>query len=539
MARTTTLTITPEMQRLKDEILAIDERLPRYPMQVMYLLMFAATIEAFDRSLVGIVLEDIRREFNATDGQLGFLTGAFGFMAALGVIPLGILTDRVKRVRIIAWGFLPWGIAMILQGLAPTFALFFLARMLNGALEATGGQEAPAPVSLVGDYYPVEDRTRIYGVQGMGQILGYAAGPIFGGITANIFGWRGSFVFWGIFGLGTGLVLYALLPEPPRALQDAKYRLQTRYMQLRLAQRRADFGEDSVGQTAAERQMLAAHDNQEDPEAIAARAAALAGIDPSELNKFDYRNITASDATKAVLRIKTFWLINVLVVFQVFGTAGVATWMPTFFRRYHGMSVTGAAVVSAFNATTALVGVYGGARIGAVLVKAGKPHLRFVLVSIGYLGVGVLWGTCILTNFTPYSIHFFFYGSICITTPIGILLAVRADIIHPHLRGRAASVASPPRIVATLVAPIFFGLLSDSIGLRSALLTLVPLYFIMTGLALFGLKFYDHDAAVMQAESVRQHTLEQAERRAGGGEIDEAERIAAEFLAKTDNDSTD
>ncbi|MBW8827722.1 MAG: MFS transporter [Acidobacteria bacterium] len=526
MARTTTLPITPEMQRLKQEIDTIDSHLPRYPMQVLYLIVFAASLEAFDRSLIALVLEDIRRSFDATDGQLGFLTGAFGFMAAVGVVPLGILTDRVKRVRIIALGFFPWGIAMMLQGVAPTFALFFLARMFNGALEATAGQEAPAPISLIGDYFPVEDRTRVYGIHGMGQVLGYALAPIFGGITASIFGWRGAFIFWGAFGLAGGAALSVLLPEPPRALQDARYRLQTRYLQLRLAQRRATFGEDTPGVDSPPETMTQ-EEARETAEQTALDTSEVTGATTGYVRTFDYRNATTRDVASVLFRNKTYLIMAILIVGNIFGVAGVSTWMPTFYRRYHGMSVTGAAVVSAFNATTALGGVYGGALLGGLLVKIGKPNLRFALIAFGQLGTAVLWGTAMVTTFTPFSIHFFFYGSICVTIPIGIGLAIRADVVHPHFRGRAQSVIGPPRIIATLLAPILFGLLSDTIGLRSAMLTLVPVYAAMGLVAILGIWTYDHDAAEMQAESVRQHTIEEAER---SDALEDAKRIAAELL---------
>jgi MFS family permease len=521
MARTTTLEATPEMARLRAEINALDERLPRYPWAMLYLVMFGATIEAFDRSLFGIVLEDIRRAFDATDYQLGFAAGAFGFVATLGVIPLGYLTDRVKRVRIISWGYLPWGIGMILQGLSTSFPFFFLARMFNGTLEATNGQEAPAPVSLIGDWYPVEERNRAFGLQGLGQIAGYAAGPIFGGISAAAFGWRGAFIMWGCIGFGTGLILRALLVEPPRGMQDAKYRLQSRYMELRLAQRRATFGEDTpVAEIDVDEEIA-----KEKAAAVALEAAELARLAGGgvKLNTFDYRTLTTQDATRQLMRIKSFWVLTFYGVLGVFASAGVATWIPTFYRRYHGMSVTGSSVVQAFIAASSLLGVYGGARLGTAVVKAGKGHWRLYICAGSTFVTASMWMIAMTTSFTPFSIHFFIYGAIAATTPIGLVLALRTDLIHPYLRGRAFSLSAIPRIGATLIAPITFGIVSDLAGLRTAMLIMCPIYFTMGTLLIVAARWYSHDIAYSQAESIRQHIIEEAERAEGGdAEVDVA-----------------
>ena len=128
---------TPQMRDLATEIAQIDQRLPVYPMSLMWLLMVATTIDGFDRSLLSTVLEDVRRAFDLNDGQLGLLTGAYSVLAAISVLPFGILTDRVRRASLVAFGFVPWGLGMMWQGVAQSFAMMFAARMFLGLLEAS------------------------------------------------------------------------------------------------------------------------------------------------------------------------------------------------------------------------------------------------------------------------------------------------------------------------------------------------------------------------------------------------------------------
>src|SRR5206468_6537382 len=80
---------------LPAEVERLQRRLPAYPTRLLYVLMAVAAVEAADRTILSTVMEDVKRAFGVSDTQLGLLTGAYAVIAALSVLPFGILTDRV------------------------------------------------------------------------------------------------------------------------------------------------------------------------------------------------------------------------------------------------------------------------------------------------------------------------------------------------------------------------------------------------------------------------------------------------------------
>ena len=65
-----------------------------------------------------------------------------------------------------------WTLVMGLNALAPTFIFLFITRLGVGVVEANG----PASISLLSDYYPVEDRAKKIGLYNSGALVGSALG---------------------------------------------------------------------------------------------------------------------------------------------------------------------------------------------------------------------------------------------------------------------------------------------------------------------------------------------------------------------------
>ena len=63
-----------------------------------------------------------------------------------------------------------WTLVMGLNALAPTFIFLFITRLGVGVVEANG----PASISLLSDYYPVEDRAKKIGLYNSGALVGSA-----------------------------------------------------------------------------------------------------------------------------------------------------------------------------------------------------------------------------------------------------------------------------------------------------------------------------------------------------------------------------
>src|SRR3984893_18346642 len=108
-------------------------------------------VNFFDRQIIGGVGEGIRREWGLRDTALGLLGTVFTLLYAVFGLPLGRLSDRTERRRILAGGVLFWSLLTVASGLARSFSQLIAARLGVGLGEATC---SPASTSLLGDFFP-------------------------------------------------------------------------------------------------------------------------------------------------------------------------------------------------------------------------------------------------------------------------------------------------------------------------------------------------------------------------------------------------
>ena len=183
------------------------------------LLALVYIFSVIDRQIIAILMEPIKREFGASDTQMGLLSGlAFGlFYAALGV-PVGKLADKYNRRMIVAVCCSLWSLATLACGFAGQFWQLLLARM-SVAIGEAGGM-APS-ISLVSDLYPPKQRSTVISLFMTGPNLAVVIGLSLGGWIAQQYGWRSTFLFFGVPGIVLGLLVWWLIKEPMRGGFDA------------------------------------------------------------------------------------------------------------------------------------------------------------------------------------------------------------------------------------------------------------------------------------------------------------------------------
>src|SRR5258708_7081481 len=117
----------------------------------LFVLFAINLLNFFDRQLLGSLGEPIRWEFLLSDTALGFLGSVFIWMYAIVGLPMGYLSDKWHRTKLIAIGTTVWSLLTAATGMAQNFAQLFMARLGVGLGEATC---APAGQSLIGDFFP-------------------------------------------------------------------------------------------------------------------------------------------------------------------------------------------------------------------------------------------------------------------------------------------------------------------------------------------------------------------------------------------------
>ncbi|WP_197277331.1 spinster family MFS transporter [Sphingomonas profundi] len=178
------------------------------------------TFSSIDRTLLSVLAEPIKNEFHLSDGELGALTGlAFAVAYALAGIPLGLMLDRMSRVRVLGGLLAIWSGMTLLTGFANSAFHMLLARIGVAASESGA---SPASMGIITDYFPKERR-------GLALSVFYASAPIAVGITfaagsavAAAFGWRAAFMLAALPGLILAPILILTVREPLRGRFDGQ-----------------------------------------------------------------------------------------------------------------------------------------------------------------------------------------------------------------------------------------------------------------------------------------------------------------------------
>ena len=190
-------------------------------------IVLATMLNFFDGTVFMMMVERIKRDFQLSDEQLGWLLGPANiiFYVLIG-IPLARLVDLYPRKLVLAGGlFLTSGFTA-LGGLMQGFKGLFTTRMLTGA---GGSAHAPGAYSLLADYFPPARLPRAIAILQLGFIGGTTLGVLIGGQLLAMVAdweptqWRGLTIYgwqWVLIMVGApGLLIVVgllLMREPPR-----------------------------------------------------------------------------------------------------------------------------------------------------------------------------------------------------------------------------------------------------------------------------------------------------------------------------------
>ncbi len=126
-------------------------------------------LDAADKASIGATAVQLERDLHIGNTSIGLLVTLTTGIGALATLPVGMLVDRVHRVRLLAGAILIWSVAMVISGASTSFEMLLLTRLALGAVVATAG---PTVSSLTRDLFPAAARRRIYGYILTGEPIG-------------------------------------------------------------------------------------------------------------------------------------------------------------------------------------------------------------------------------------------------------------------------------------------------------------------------------------------------------------------------------
>jgi MFS family permease len=155
-------------------------------------------------------------QFTHSHFLVGFAFGSYGLTMALLQIPLGRLSDRIGRRKVLMLGMTLFSLGSFICAVPHLFPQALqIGVLIAGRLVQGGGAIVSVAFATVADHIEEGNRSTAMAVLGIPIGAAFIVGIITGPILA---GWLGTAsLFWltGFLGLGTDLLLASYLPDTP------------------------------------------------------------------------------------------------------------------------------------------------------------------------------------------------------------------------------------------------------------------------------------------------------------------------------------
>jgi DHA2 family multidrug resistance protein len=171
-------------------------------------LSLATFMNVLDTSIANVSLPAIAGDLGVSPDQATWVITSFGVANAVSVPLTGWLTVRIGQVRLFVTSVLLFVVTSLLCGLAPSFGMLILFRVIQGAV---AGPMIPLSQSLLLASYPPHKSGTALGMWSITTLVAPVAGPLLGGWLTDNISWPWIFYInvpvgliaaiftWGIF----------------------------------------------------------------------------------------------------------------------------------------------------------------------------------------------------------------------------------------------------------------------------------------------------------------------------------------------------
>ncbi len=392
----------------------------QYRYYLLGLLTLIASLNFLDRTVLSLLLEPIKQDLDLSDSQLGFLTGfAFASFYAIAGIPLARWSDRGNRNTIIFLTTGLWSALVSLSGFVTSFTQLLLVRV--GVAVGEAGT-MPAAQSIIADYFKRDERPRAMAIYWMCNPLSVILGFMGGGLLAQHFGWRITFMAIGIPGVLIAILAKLTLREP---------RLQ------------------SISSTKSHIPVVA--------------------------------QPTFMEVLHTLWQHPSFRHLLVAFCLGFFFIVGSAVWIPSFFRRIHGLEID---VLGAWLALAYGAGGLLGASLGGYCFTrfaAGREGLQFRTTALFYVICALIYAA---VYFSSHYMALALIGiaEIFFSMCLGVIYSGIQSLSNDRMRSvTIALMFLMANLIGLGCGPMLVGVLSDALAsrygddsLRYALLLMAP-----------------------------------------------------------------
>lgn len=174
-----------------------DAKTGNYRWVVVTLLFFATVINYLDRQVIGLLKDDLAKDFNWSEKDYSAIVMAFSAAYAIGLLGFGKLVDKIGTKTGYTLSVVIWSIAAMAHALAKSTLGFGVARTLLGLGEAGN---FPAAIKTVAEWFPKKDRAFATGLFNSGTAFAPIIGPYVIAWIFTSYGWQEAFLWTGALG---------------------------------------------------------------------------------------------------------------------------------------------------------------------------------------------------------------------------------------------------------------------------------------------------------------------------------------------------
>ena len=179
---------------------------------LLAVLISAVVVAVMNSSMVNVAIPVIRRDFGASEAQVGWVITAYLLLYAVGIPLYGRASDVFSLRRAFALGLVVFALGSLVCAVAPSLPLLVFGRVV----QATGAAAIPALASAsVAKILAPGERGMALGLIVSSVGVGAAIGPVVGGALQQLAGWQSLFY-------ATLVLTLLLLPGAVYALPDTE-----------------------------------------------------------------------------------------------------------------------------------------------------------------------------------------------------------------------------------------------------------------------------------------------------------------------------
>lgn len=417
--------------------------------RAILLLAAALSVDSADKGTIGALAPQIETAFHIGNLQLGLLVAVSSLIGAVASLPMGLLADRVSRVRLLYTSIVVWALAEAVSGLSTSYIMLLVTRMALGGVTATAG---PAVASLTGDMFPAAERSRIYGYVLTGDLLGAGGGLLVSGDVGGATSWRIGFIILTVPTLALAWVIRRYLPEPDR---NGRSRIQE-------GDRRIKRASETSGASCGD-QWSAATRNR-NPGVLEQVRSGDIDPDPEIVIHGDPAKMRLWDAVRWVLRVRTNVLLIISSCLGYFFFSGLKTFAVLFARGRYGISQSVASLLAVVVGAAAVAGIVSAGYLADRLLARGRLTARLIVAAAGYLSAALFFLPAFFSTDLAVSLPLVLIGAAAVAAPNSPGDAARLDVVPSRMWGRTEAIRTFIKTMLEAVAPLLFGFVSQILG---------------------------------------------------------------------------